>query len=236
MPSTSKGGRLWLRKRRGADSTVGHPRWQLPKKARAVLRTILSERSGAFTKYLASKHIRGVRTHSREPDQIPIADVLTIYLPHCSATPFAAKGNEGPRRGAGHLLRRTRCSPTLTEKVCRAYATQRSTDAAARMELEDLRAAINHHRREGLCNRFGGGRTAPRATSRVNGGSPGLKPHAGSRSAWSYREVQGEADWPSIPTARRALHPCGALRPEREQAQFVVRLLVPWPGTWLDRF
>src|SRR5580704_7306614 len=32
------------------------------------------------------------------------------------------------------------------------YAAQRSTDAAARRELEDLRAAINHHRREGLCS------------------------------------------------------------------------------------
>jgi integrase len=30
---------------------------------------------------------------------------------------------------------------------------QRSTDAAARRELEELRAAINHHRREGLCNK-----------------------------------------------------------------------------------
>jgi hypothetical protein len=34
----------------------------------------------------------------------------------------------------------------------RDYAAQRSTDAAARRELEDLRAAINHHRREGLCS------------------------------------------------------------------------------------
>jgi len=36
--------------------------------------------------------------------------------------------------------------------LCRAYVAQRSTDAAARRELEDLRAAINHHRREGLCS------------------------------------------------------------------------------------
>jgi integrase len=38
--------------------------------------------------------------------------------------------------------------------VCRRYAAQRSTDAAARRELEDLRAAINHHRREGLCSQI----------------------------------------------------------------------------------
>jgi integrase len=34
--------------------------------------------------------------------------------------------------------------------LCRAYVEGRSTDAAARRELEDLRAAINHHRSEGL--------------------------------------------------------------------------------------
>jgi integrase len=38
--------------------------------------------------------------------------------------------------------------------VCRRYAAQRSTDAAARRELEDLRAAINYHRREGLCSQI----------------------------------------------------------------------------------
>jgi hypothetical protein len=38
----------------------------------------------------------------------------------------------------------------VTGETCRAYVARRSTDAAARRELEDLRAAINHHRREGL--------------------------------------------------------------------------------------
>lgn len=33
---------------------------------------------------------------------------------------------------------------------CRRYAEQRSSDAAARRELEDLRAAFNHYHREGL--------------------------------------------------------------------------------------
>src|SRR6516165_3711262 len=41
----------------------------------------------------------------------------------------------------------------VTGETCRAYVAQRTTDAAARRELEDLRAAINHHRREGLCNK-----------------------------------------------------------------------------------
>jgi integrase len=36
--------------------------------------------------------------------------------------------------------------------LCRAYSEQRGSSAAARRELEDLRSAINHHRREGLCS------------------------------------------------------------------------------------
>ncbi len=40
----------------------------------------------------------------------------------------------------------------INGELCRTYVAQRSTDAAARRELEDLRAAINHHRREGLCS------------------------------------------------------------------------------------
>src|SRR5580692_1346698 len=34
----------------------------------------------ALATYLAGKHVRGVRIGSRDPDQIPIADVLTVYL------------------------------------------------------------------------------------------------------------------------------------------------------------
>jgi integrase len=35
---------------------------------------------------------------------------------------------------------------------CKAYVAHRGSMAAARRELEDLRAAVNHHRREGLCS------------------------------------------------------------------------------------
>jgi integrase len=42
----------------------------------------------------------------------------------------------------------------VTGATCREYARQRSTQANARRELEDLRAAIIHHRREGLHDRI----------------------------------------------------------------------------------
>ena len=39
----------------------------------------------------------------------------------------------------------------ITGSSCRAYVRHRGVAQAARRELEDLRAAINHHRKEGLC-------------------------------------------------------------------------------------
>jgi integrase len=36
--------------------------------------------------------------------------------------------------------------------LCRSYVEHRGSNAAARRDLEELRAAINHHRREGLCS------------------------------------------------------------------------------------
>jgi integrase len=42
----------------------------------------------------------------------------------------------------------------VSGKTCREYVALRSTPAAARRELEELRAAINYHRREGLHNKI----------------------------------------------------------------------------------
>ncbi len=39
-------------------------------------------------------------------------------------------------------------------ELCRAYARSRETQAGARRDLEELRAAVNHHRQEGHCDRI----------------------------------------------------------------------------------
>jgi hypothetical protein len=39
----------------------------------------------------------------------------------------------------------------LNQKACEQYAEKRARKAAARRELEDLRAAVLHHWRQGLC-------------------------------------------------------------------------------------
>jgi integrase len=187
MPSTSKGARLWLRKRRGRTAQWVIRDGSYQKGTGCTAHDIVGAER-AFAKYLASKHIRRVRTHSRDPDQIPIADVLTIYLtdvvPHHSR-PKETKG----RIKALDAFFGDKMLSYVTGETCRAYATQRSTDAAARRELEDLRAAINHHRREGLCNQVVEVVLPPERPPRERW----LTRSEAARliwSAWSYREVQ----------------------------------------------
>jgi integrase len=75
---------------------------------------------------------------------------------------------------------------------------QRSTDAAARRELEDLRAAINHHRRENLHNKIVSVvlpvERVPRERWLTRSEAARL-----IRAAWRYREVQK-----GHPTGRRS--------------------------------
>lgn len=187
MPRRSKGARLWLRKRRGrtAQWVIRDGRYQ---KGTGCTAHDIVGAERALAKYLASKHIRGVRTHSRDPDQIPIADVLTIYLtdvvPHHSR-PKETKG----RIKALDAFFGDKMLSYVTGETCRAYATQRSTDAAARRELEDLRAAINHHRREGLCNKVVEVVLPPERPPREGWLTRSEAAHL-IWSAWSYREVQ----------------------------------------------
>jgi integrase len=86
----------------------------------------------------------------------------------------------------------------VTGETCRAYAAQRSSDTAARRELEDLRAAINHHRREGLCDKIVGVVLPPERPPRERWLTRSEAAQL-IRSAWRYRELQR-----GKPTVRRA--------------------------------
>jgi integrase len=110
------------------------------------------------------------RERGRCPSEILVLDVLNIYLTD------VARSHARPEETKQRVLTLAEffASDTLADingQRCREYATCRSkqvrkackpeqtnrpalrvTAAAARRELEDLRAAINHHRREGLCS------------------------------------------------------------------------------------
>jgi integrase len=151
---------------------LGHSRWN------AEVRTGLSESDRqkaeeALAEYIGKKY-QVPRDRSRRPDQILIADLLNIYL-----TDVAPKHSD-PSITQGRIM--TLASwwgdKTLADvngTTCRQYVAYRMkqprkaskpdvtgrpprmvTAAGARRELEDLRSAINHHRREGLCSEIVG--------------------------------------------------------------------------------
>jgi hypothetical protein len=175
MPRPAKGIRLWLRpEERNPDGT-------LRKRAVWVIRDgprkistgrAAQDRAGAerqVGEYLAEKY-RPNRSRGRHPSEILIADVLAIYLN--DVAPRHAREDETKQRVL--TLDSWWAERTLADvngATCRAYAEHRTAQhwksakpektgnaprlvraAAARRELEDLRAAINHHRREGLCS------------------------------------------------------------------------------------
>lgn len=155
MPQRPKGPHLWLRPAR-VDRGARRPAAWYIRDGRHLESTgcfgpDTGRAADALAAYLNRKHVTEAATGSRRPDQIPVADVLAVYardrLPH-TADPL-----EGSRRLevlGKHMG--SKMLSELTAETCRGYATKRGHTQGARRELEDLRAAINHHRRERLCS------------------------------------------------------------------------------------
>jgi len=157
MPRRSKGARLWLRNAQyDKNGNLTHAAVWLIKDGeyRESTGCGVDDREQAekrLAEYIGRKHINEAETGIRPPATIPVADVLALYGRDI------ARGHSRPKETAqrikallGFFGRKTLAD--INGNLCRAYAKERGSDAAARRELEDLRAAINHHRREGLCS------------------------------------------------------------------------------------
>jgi hypothetical protein len=175
MPRPAKGIRLWLRpEERNTDGTLRKRAvWVIRDGSRKISTGCAAQdRTGAeraVGEYLANKY-QPNRARGRRPTEILIADVLAIYLK--DVAPRHARENETKQRVlALDAWWGDRTLADINGANCRAYVEHRSsqawksarpertqntprivTTAAARRELEDLRAAINYHRREGLCS------------------------------------------------------------------------------------
>lgn len=85
----------------------------------------------------------------RDIETIAVADVLSIYHDDCvSRISRPAKLEERLARLNEFWGDRTLAE--VTGETCRQYAGWRGSGGGARRDLEDLRAAINHHAKEGL--------------------------------------------------------------------------------------
>jgi len=129
-----------------------------------------------------------------------IADVISIYAE--DVAPKQARPKEVAAR-LGKLLdffgiKEKRLSD-LNAKLCDQYVTWRGREPSARRELEDLRAAVRHHWKAGLCIAETPvvlrGRGEPRPTWLKRGQAARLL-----LGAYRYREVQK-----GFATGRRAL-------------------------------
>jgi integrase len=192
MPARSKGPRLYLRPARHDKTGLHAAIWIIRdgnhQQSTGCPAYDVSGAERALGLYITNKHVRAAGASKRDPGQIPIADILAIYLRDVVSRHSRPKETKSRIKALDSFFGDKLLS-YVTGETCRAYVGQRSTDAAARRELEDLRAAINHHRREGLCDKI------------VDVVLPPERPHRqrwltrseAARliwSAWRYREVQ----------------------------------------------
>jgi hypothetical protein len=101
----------------------------------------------ALSAYITAKHSPSRK--ERDIEVIDVADVLSIYDDDTRSRQVnTAKFDERLKRlnefWGGKML------SDVTGETCRQYTQARGTDGGARRDLEDLRAAINHHAAEGF--------------------------------------------------------------------------------------
>jgi hypothetical protein len=151
----------------------------------------------ALADYVARKHLAAVERGLRPPAAIPVADVVALYGRD------VAHGHARPRETAQRLSKileffGDKTLADINGDRCRDYAVQRGHASAARRELEDLRAAINYHRHEGLCTAV----VEVVLPSEGQARERWLTRSEAARliwSAWRYREIQK-----GQPTGRRS--------------------------------
>lgn len=153
MPRRSKGPRLWLRpgKRGRGGKVIRRATWIiLDGNSHIATGCLESETADAQIKlasYLGEKY-QPSRTQ-RELEEIVVADVLLAY----DEAGGARNSNRAQFDGRLERLNEfwgARKLSEVTGKTCREFVLWRRALGGARRDLEDLRAAINHHAKEGL--------------------------------------------------------------------------------------
>jgi integrase len=159
MPRRAKGPRLWLRpaRRDDGDQITHESAWFIldgnSQRGTGLGAGATEEEKGqALRDYLVEKHSDVRQVGARDPSNIPIVDVLTLYTKE-KASKHADPTKTDSRLGFLRTFWAGKMLSEVTGKTCRDYAATRP-EQAARRELEDFRAAIIYHRREGLHDRI----------------------------------------------------------------------------------
>lgn len=152
MPRDAKPPRLWYRKPRRAKQGRSAEKgvWVILYHGRQLSTGCgKSDRPGAeraLAEFITASHV--IPRKQREIKDIPVADVLNLYLQDVVATIATAK------KATGRIDRLldwwgTMMLDEVTGASCRQFTSTKGI-GAARRELQDLQAAINHHHHEGL--------------------------------------------------------------------------------------
>ncbi|MCW5695843.1 MAG: site-specific integrase [Bauldia sp.] len=157
MPRPRKPARLWLEPARYRDGQlVAKSVWYIldggKKRSTGCVVGEIGAAEEALTAYIqARKAERPVpRERNRRADEIAVADVLDIYA--TDVVPNHADSDETDAR-IGRLTGffGTKLLSEIDDALCQDYVKHRGGKPVARRELEDLRAAVNHHRKRGYC-------------------------------------------------------------------------------------
>ena len=153
MPRSSKGARLHLRaaRRDAVGNITHHATWIIRDGGRDVFTGCaaneIAKAEQRLKRYIAEKYAPHRKVQDIET--IAIADVLSIFVD--DRREAQANKKQFDRR----IMRLnawwgSKMLSEVTGEHCRAYQVARRNRGGARRDLEDLRAAINHHAKEGL--------------------------------------------------------------------------------------
>lgn len=154
MPRQSKGPHLWYRKER-RDPKTGKLKesgtWLILDAGRQIPTGCSQDEVGEAQIKLADYITERYRPLRREQDieELVVADVLSIYDEDAGSGQANQRVYEGALGRLNDWWGAKKLSE-ITGETCRAYVKERKTPGGARRDLELLRAAVNHHAKEGL--------------------------------------------------------------------------------------
>jgi integrase len=192
MPRPGKGARLWHRPARPRSGRTAA--WVVLDNGRHIATGCVGgsskkpprEAEEFLAKYIVAKFKPSRKL--RDIDEIDVADALSIYLTDQGER--VANLIELERRiGRLNDFWGGRKLSDVRSDTCREYVKKRGKTAAARRELEDLRAAINHHAKENLHSGIVRVTLPPKSSARTRWLTRDEAARL-LRVCWRYRETQ----------------------------------------------
>jgi hypothetical protein len=240
MSRRSKGPRLWLRNAQyGRDRKLTHVAVWIIKdgKYRESTGCGANDRrraEAALARYIGRKHLADAEAGLRPLAQIPVADVIALY--GRDIAPKHSRPRETAQRIAALLgFFGDKVLSDVNGALCRAYVGHRGSIAAARRELEELRAAINHHRKEGLCSAIV--EVALPEAAPARGGPPCILskislqnfPDPDFGQPAEDRLTAGVLDWQEQPQPSQVAPGADGRGPYPAAATWAITVSKPWP-------